>query len=84
MLKDYLEHQGIILATITPTATIKAALVAQIIDEGDVWMAALDARNKMSHTYNPEQFEAIIARIGTDFFRILESLHARLCISFAT
>ena len=82
VLKDYLEHQGIVLATITPTASIKAALAAQVIDEGDVWIAALDARNKMSHVYNAQQFEAIIAHIETDFLRILKKLHAHLTNSF--
>ena len=60
VLKDYLEHTGIILDTITPSFVIKAAFAAKIIENGDIWIQALDARNKMSHTYNLVIFEKII------------------------
>lgn len=52
LLKDYLEASGVALETITPAAVIRAGFAAKIIQEGDIWMQALDARNKMSHTYN--------------------------------
>ena len=59
LLKDYLEHSGITLGTITPTTVIKAAFASKIIENGDIWMRALDARNKMSHTHRT-------SRIGVD------------------
>ena len=75
LLKDYLDSNGIILETITPSAVIKAAFAAKIIDNGDVWMQALDARNKIAHTYDFKTFEQIIARIQQDYFAVLDSLH---------
>ncbi len=78
LLKDYLGHQEVVPDTITPAATIRAALAAHIIGEGDVWMRALDARNLMAHTYNLRLFETVIAAINTDFLRILEALYLRL------
>jgi nucleotidyltransferase substrate binding protein (TIGR01987 family) len=75
LLKDYLDAQGVNLDTVTPASTIKAAFAAKIITHGDIWMNALDARNKMSHTYNFKTFEDIIAAIRTDYLMILEKLY---------
>ncbi|NWG70147.1 MAG: nucleotidyltransferase substrate binding protein [Parvularculaceae bacterium] len=52
LLKDYLEHAGAALSSITPKETLRASLEAKLISDGDRWMSALDARNKMSRTYN--------------------------------
>lgn len=75
LLKDYLDSNGVALDTITPAAVIKAAFAAKIIENGDVWMRALDARNKMSHTYNFKTFEQTIADIQKDYLAVLDSLH---------
>ena len=78
-LKDYLEHQGIVLDTITPASTIRAGYAAKIIHSGDIWMQALDTRNKMSHTYNLKQFEAAIAKIEHDYMALFAELYQVLC-----
>jgi nucleotidyltransferase substrate binding protein (TIGR01987 family) len=75
MLKDYLESQGIQLDTITPTSVIKAAFAAKIIDNGDVWMKALDARNQMAHTYNFKTFEQVINDIRDSYLSAFDELH---------
>ena len=75
LLKDYLEAQGIVLETLTPAATIRAAFAAKIIADGDTWMRALDARNKMSHTYNLQVFEKIIQDIKLEYLPLLDALH---------
>jgi hypothetical protein len=38
-------------------------------------MAALDARNKMAHTYDFSQFEAVILAIQSHYLRLFEALH---------
>ncbi|MBW2735733.1 MAG: nucleotidyltransferase substrate binding protein [Deltaproteobacteria bacterium] len=78
VLKDYLEYEGVILDKITPAAVIKAAFTAKIIEEGELWMRALDARNKMSHTYNLAKFEEVIAAIRAEYLRLLDGLHLYL------
>src|SRR5262249_9037392 len=78
VLRDYLEHSGVVLETVTPAATLRAAFAAKLIEEGEIWMRALDARNKMSHVYNLKVFEAIITEIEIDFLRILEEMHLRM------
>ncbi len=75
LLKDYLDSQGVVLEMITPASVIRAAFAAKIIEHGDVWMRALDARNKMAHTYSFKSFERVIADIQTDYLPILDALH---------
>jgi nucleotidyltransferase substrate binding protein (TIGR01987 family) len=75
LLKDYLEASGVVLATVTPAAVIKAAFAAKLIDDGDGWMRALDARNKMSHTYDVKVFEQIIQEIRSHHLILLDRLY---------
>lgn len=78
VLKDYLEHSGILLDTITPSSVIKAAFAAKIINEGEIWMQALDARNKMSHTYNLKAFESIIVDIKKHYLDMMENMYLKM------
>jgi nucleotidyltransferase substrate binding protein (TIGR01987 family) len=78
VLRDYLEYRGVILETITPAEVIKAALAANLIKNGEVWMDALDARNKMSHTYNFKKFEKIIIDIEKNYYPELESINLKM------
>lgn len=74
-LKDYLDHTGIILETITPAATIRAAYAANIIQNGDVWMKALEARNRMSHVYDFKIFGQVIAEIANQYLNIMDEFY---------
>lgn len=75
LLKDYLEHSGMVLQTVTPAAVIRAAFAAKLIEDGEVWMQALDARNRMAHTYNVAAFDAVAVAIRDRYFAALEALH---------
>ena len=75
VIKDYLEYEGFVLDKITPASVLKAAFEARVIDDGDIWMDALDARNKMAHVYSSKQFEKIIAEIQTRYLGIFDDLH---------
>jgi nucleotidyltransferase substrate binding protein (TIGR01987 family) len=78
VLYDYLTFSGIVLETVTPAATVRAAFAAQIIQDGKVWLAALDARNKMAHTYDMKVFEATVEQISDSysaaFAQLIETL----------
>jgi nucleotidyltransferase substrate binding protein (TIGR01987 family) len=75
VLRDYLEHEGVVLDKITPASVIKAAFEAKIINKGEIWMKALDARNKMSHQYNFKKFEEIIQDIQAHYLSLFDELH---------
>ena len=78
VLKDFLENEGVTLDRITPSSVIKAAFEAKIISDGDTWMRALDARNKMSHTYNLKKFEDVIKDIQSSYLKLFDDLHLSL------
>ncbi len=48
-LKDYLEFNGIIVNT--PREVIKEAFSKNIIQDGQIWIEIMEARNKTCHTY---------------------------------
>lgn len=64
-----------ILSTIIPATVLKAAITANLIKNGEIWMNALDSRNKMSHTYDFKQFEQIIINIEKDYYPELENMY---------
>lgn len=78
VLKDYLQASGVAFKTITPASVIKAAFQAGLIDNGEDWMDALDARNKMSHVYDLEVFEKVVADVSLRFLGLFEALYFRL------
>ena len=77
-LNDYLKSEGVVLDKITPKSVIRASFRAKIISDGDTWMKALDARNKMAHTYDFEDFEKALGQIRDDFLPAMEELNAYL------
>ena len=76
VLKDYLEQSGVVLDNVTPASVIKAAFAAKVIADGELWMQALDARNRMSHTYDLKVFERIIEEIRTRYLSAFEMLYS--------
>ena len=74
-LKDYLESENVVLEQITPRAVIRPAFEAGIIKQGEAWQNALDARNRMSHTYDFNTFERVIADIRTSYLAAFEELY---------
>ena len=80
LLKDRLEHDGIVLSTVTPRQVIRQAFQAKLIKDGDTWIAMLTDRNLMSHTYDFAKFDAVIDRIQHRYLAILEELYERLIL----
>ena len=78
LLKDYLEHEKVELRIITPSSVLKAAIAARIIQDGEVWLPALDARNRMSHTYDIKAFDQVIADIKAHYLAVLDALHRQM------
>ena len=59
---------------VTPRAVIRRAYEANLIEHGEAWMDALDARNKMSHTYDARVFEQVVGEIGNRYLAVMEDL----------
>ncbi len=48
-MKDFLQAQDVAFDLLTPRTVIREAFTANLIQDGDAWMKALDSRNEMSH-----------------------------------
>jgi len=54
---------------------IKKALQYKIIDDGHVWMSAIQDRNLTSHTYDEKIAKLVVNNICNKYFSILEKLN---------
>lgn len=77
-LRDFLLESGVVLTILTPANVIRAAFAAALIEDGDAWIAAMKARNQMSHEYDCAAFERVVDEIETLYFPLIAALAARL------
>jgi len=78
LMKDYLEHTEVRLETVTPAVVIREAFAGRLIENGDLWMQSLAARNRTSHIYDLNTFEKILADIGHDYLPLFDALRRKL------
>lgn len=78
VLKDKMEHDGLIIDQISPKAVVKQAFTNKYIDDAAIWLKMIDDRNLMSHTYNFETFETIIITIKREYLPILDKWYIEL------
>ncbi|WP_052212300.1 nucleotidyltransferase substrate binding protein [Anaerovibrio lipolyticus] len=62
----------------SPTAIIKLAYQAEMIDDEDVWSEALKARNNVVHSYSDEIALSIIKDTQDKFVIMFEKLYQEL------
>ncbi|MEY4582950.1 MAG: hypothetical protein RL701_7653 [Pseudomonadota bacterium] len=73
-LKDYLEHNGMHLTSVTPKAVIKAAFAARLIPDGQLWIDILEKRNLLSHTYDQSLLGESMKEIHERYLPAIEQL----------
>ena len=73
-VKDYLEVSGIVLTSVTPRQVIKDAFAAKILADGQIWVAMIDHRNLLSHTYDPVNFEEAVVAIHDRYLPALQQV----------
>jgi len=74
-IKDYLEHEGQVIAPVTPRNVIKMAFAAKILRDGQAWIDMLDHRNLLAHTYDEVTFDQALLAIRDRYHPALEELH---------
>jgi len=72
-LKDILEEKGILV--LNPSDTIRSAFEQGYIEDADLWLELLKARNLTSHAYDEKIAEEILAKIHSQYFPLLKSLY---------
>ena len=77
-LKDYLESENVVFGEFTPRTVILRAFEAGVIQRGEAWQNALDARNRVSRTYDFKTFERVIGDIRRSYLDAFDELHERL------
>ena len=73
-MKDYLESEGFKVKS--PKQAIKQAFQIEIIENGELWLSALEDRNLTSHIYDETATDAIISKIRQDYFNIISDLYS--------
>ena len=76
-LKDRMEHDGLILPSVTPRAVIRRAFQAKLIEDGEAWMDMLNDRNLMSHNYDFAAFRRVVGNIERRYLSILGDMYAK-------
>ncbi len=74
-MKDYLEAEGVVFGQATPKVVVRKAFETRLIEDGQTWMDALDARNAMSHTYHPESFERVVDDVCSRYIGVYKALY---------
>jgi nucleotidyltransferase substrate binding protein (TIGR01987 family) len=73
LLKDYLEANGYIVKS--PRDSIKQAFQAEIIENGHVWLDALEDRNLTVHTYDEATAVEVEKKIREQYYPMLLNLY---------
>jgi len=78
-MKEILEQQGFAEErTGSPKIVLKTAFAAGMIKDEDIWMAALNARNNVAHSYNKEIALDIINQTKAKFYQMFEELKSEI------
>ena len=76
-LKDFLEARGVRELYGSRDST-RAAFRANLIENGDTWMAMIQSRNMTTHTYNEATAFQIVAAILDPYFAEFQALQTKL------
>ena len=79
VLKDYLEEQGFVDIVGSKNAA-REAFRNGLVEDGEVWMDMIKARNLTSHTYNTVVADGIVADILTRFFPAFAAMEDRFSV----
>lgn len=78
-MKEVLEQQGFAQEkTGSPRIVLKTAYAAGMIQNEELWMAALVARNNVAHSYNKEVALDIIKQTKDEFYKMFVILKEEL------
>lgn len=77
VMKDYLESENVVFEQVTPRTVIRKAFEAKLVENGNLWMEMLDARNLMSHEYELEEFEKLIEELQFNYLDEFDKLYQK-------
>ena len=77
-MKDYLEFQGVVSNIGSPREIIKEAFSAGLIEDGEIWIKMMLARNNLSHLYDEETSRVIYEEVKNSFIYEFKKLIKKL------
>lgn len=85
LMKDILEQHGYEgAATGSPKLIIKTAYQASMISDEETWLAALQARNNVAHSYNRAVASDIVKQAKERFYELFCNLKEKIDESWIT
>jgi len=79
LMKEMLEEHGMLVDRIgSPKAVIKIAYQCAMIDDEEGWLALLEARNILAHTYSDEEALSVIRKLKFGYVDLFEQLKEEL------
>ncbi|MBP7113920.1 MAG: nucleotidyltransferase substrate binding protein [Candidatus Peribacteraceae bacterium] len=75
-LGDYLESEGFTVTS--PKKIFKQAFQSRLIEDGELWLQALEDRNLTTHTYDEQKSLEVERMIRTKYSPLLQHLHDTL------
>lgn len=76
VMKDYLEAQGFKVKS--PREAIKLGFQIELLDNGHIWMDALENRNLTTHTYDESLTNKILIKIIEEYLPQIKKLYEKL------
>lgn len=77
-LKDYLNYLGVQQNTGSPREVIQESFANKIIEDGEIWIKMMLARNSLSHLYDEETSREIYEEIKEKYIYEIEKLVKKL------
>lgn len=77
VMKDFLEHQGVI-DIIGSRDAFREAFQNNLIHDADTWMEMIKSRNQTSHIYNESVAKEIIEKITHNYFPLFVSFQTKI------
>jgi nucleotidyltransferase substrate binding protein (TIGR01987 family) len=76
--KDVLENEGLSFDLVSPNRVIHAAAEAGLVADAGPWLAALDTRNRLAHSYSPKTFDTAIEAIRSSYLAAFDAFNDTL------
>lgn len=76
VMKDYLTAEGYEVKS--PRESIKTAFTHELVDDGGIWLEALEKRNLASHIYDDQILDELQELIVHSYFPMMEKLKEKL------
>ncbi len=77
-MKDFLESEGLSFDLVSPSRVIRAGAEARLIEDAAPWLAALDTRNRLAHSYSPRTFDAAVEAIRSSYLAAFDAFNDTL------